>query len=104
MKTFALAAFSLAALAAAPAFAGDVDFSYSRNDLASSARIAALYERMQEKANDACAIYENSGLFAVQYRKQCAEELVSEFVAGVGNDRLTALHEAEHDARLANRG
>lgn len=101
MKILALAA--TFALAAAPALAGDVEFAYSRNDLASSARVAALYERMRDEAERACALYENSGLLAIEYRKACAAGLVDQFVAGVDSDRLTALHEAEHGARLANR-
>ncbi|HNR77608.1 MAG TPA: UrcA family protein [Parvularculaceae bacterium] len=103
MKSLAIAFISAAvlALAASPAFAGDVEFAYSRDDLASSARIAALYERIEEKADRACNVYQNSGLFAVDYKKACAEAVTAELVSGVDNERLTALHEAQHGDRLA---
>ena len=50
MKSLAIAFLPAALLAinTSAAFASDVEFTYSRADLASSSRIAALYERIEE--------------------------------------------------------
>ncbi|MCB2098259.1 MAG: UrcA family protein [Parvularculaceae bacterium] len=103
MKSLAIAFLPAALLAinTSAAFASDVEFTYSRADLASSSRIAALYERIEEKADKACNVYQNSGLFAVDYKKACAAVLTEELVDGIDNERLTALHEAQNADRLA---
>lgn len=102
MKSLAIAVIPAALLiASTPAFAGDVAFSYGRADLASSARIAALYERIEEKAAAACGIYQNSRLFARAYEESCVADLTADLVGGIDNERLTALHEAQHRDRLA---
>lgn len=89
------------ALAVGPVFANDVAFSYSASELRSSSSISALYERMEEKVSNACALYENSGLLGVEYQKACTRELLDELVAGIDNSALTALHEERHSARFA---
>lgn len=106
MKTFAKRFFSAAALASAtlagaPAFAGDVDFAYSASEMRNSAAISDLYERIEEKAWRACAVYENSGLLGIAYQRACAADLMADFVDGIDNAKLTALHEERHGARLA---
>ena len=101
MKTLAIISTALA-FAASPAFAGDVSFSYNRSDLASSARVAALYERIEEKADAACGVYQNSRLFGIAYEKSCSAAVMSEIVAGIDNERLTSLHETQHHERVAN--
>ncbi|MCB2112184.1 MAG: UrcA family protein [Parvularculaceae bacterium] len=103
MKTLAIVS-TVLAIAATPCFAGDVSFSYNRSDLASSARVAALYERIGKKADAACGIYQNSRLFAVAYEESCVAAVTSEIVAGIDNDRLTSLHETQvHNRVAANR-
>lgn len=99
-----IAAIFISALAAAlpaTAFASDVEFAYAARDLSNSASIARLYERLEEKASDACALYENSGLLALQYRRACAAELTAELVAKIGDGTLAALHEERHAGRYA---
>lgn len=106
MKTLAAslipAAFLTAATLAAAA-AGDVSFAYSKGDLASSSSISALYDRMTDKAEQTCAIYQNSHLWGVQYQRACAAVVLDEFVAGIDHPTLTALHEERDGARFAER-
>lgn len=105
MKTFAIrlapVALLVAALATTPAPARDLSFSYIKSDLANSAAISALYERIEKKANSACALYENSGLFGVEYQKACAAPLIDELVSGIDHPALSALHRERNDGRFA---
>jgi len=106
MKTFATrfapaTALLVAALAITPASARDLSLSYTKSDLANSAAISALYERIEKKANSACALYENSGLFGVEYRKACAAPLIEELVSGIDHPTLSALHQERNAGRFA---
>lgn len=104
MKTLIPAASLFASiLAAHPALATDVEFAYSARDLSNSARVAELYDRLAEEADAACDLYENSGLFAVDYRKACAAALTDEIVAKIDSGALTALHEENHSKRFAQK-
>ncbi len=107
MNTFAIRlAPALTLLAAVitttPAFAGDVKFSYSNSDLASSATISALYERIEKKADRACSLYQSSGLLGYQYHKACVAPLIGELVSGIDHPTLTALHQAHTVGQLAD--
>jgi UrcA family protein len=106
MKTLAIrlapaAALLAAAIATTPASAGDVRFSYTKSDLANSAAISALYERIEEKANRACALYQNSNLFGVTYQKACAAPLMDELISGIDHPTLSALHKERSAGRYA---
>lgn len=105
MKTFAICLTAAAALAAAasPASADEgVSFSYRKSDLASSASVADLYERIVSRAERVCEIKGPTvGLYRVRYQKECVSDLVGDFVAGVGSPPLTALHEQRHNERFA---
>lgn len=105
MKTIAArsacAIIAAMSFAAAPAIASEVSFSYAKRDLASSSAITDLYDRIAEKADSACDIYQNSGLLAVNYRRACAAELTDELVANVDHPQLTALH-VERNRRYAD--
>jgi len=103
MKTFAANAAALISIliATGPAIAGDAKFSYSKDDLASSARISALFSRMEAEASKSCKLYQNSGLLGVAYQRACAEGLIAEYVAKIDNPRLTALNEERQAGRFA---
>jgi UrcA family protein len=106
MKTLAKRFASAAALgsmlfSAAPALADDVEFSYAASDLQSSASVAALYERLADKAWRACALYRGSGLWGLHYQVACAEDLMTDFVEGIDDAGLTALHEQQEGERFA---
>jgi len=104
MKTFAASAAALISIliAAGPAAAGDVKFSYSKDDLASSARISSLFIRIEAEATRSCDLYQNSGLLGVAFQRACAEELIAEYVAKIDNPRLTALSEERRAGRFAD--
>jgi UrcA family protein len=103
MKTPAIIFVSAIALAALPgrASAGELEFRYAAGELSSAAGIAALYDRLGDRAADACDIYQNSGLLRLEYRDACAAELTDEIVAKIGDGALVALHERRHAERLA---
>lgn len=103
MKTLAVLVSAAATLGFLPAVAGDVSFSYAAHELSSASSVAGLYDRMAEKASRACALYENSGLFGVQYQRLCAAGLIDDLVAQIGDGDLTALHEARHARFAENR-
>jgi UrcA family protein len=101
-KRFASAAALGAILAGAgTAFAEDIEFSYAASDLRSSASVAALYERLADKAWRACALYRGSGLWGLRYQVACAEDLMTDFVEGIDDAGLTALHEQQEGERFA---
>lgn len=99
MKT--IAAIFTAAAIATPAFADNVEFSYSKSDLATSSAIASLYERIVDKADRAC----NSGVASsVEERRisdECAAGLTAQLVDKVDSAQLTALHEKRRSERVA---
>ncbi len=97
------AAFIAAAAAVGPAAADDVSFAFSRSDLASSSAVSGLYEKIRERSDSACSLYQNSGLLGVEYRKACASALTDELIAGIDDQRLTSLHEERHSARFSAR-
>jgi UrcA family protein len=106
MKTFAIrlapaAVLLVATLAGSPASARDLSLSYTKSDLANSAAISALYERIEKKATSACALYENSGLFGVEYQRACAAPLIEELVSGIDHPTLSALHHERNTGRFA---
>ena len=103
MKMFAALAPAIFLFAAAPpAFASDVSFSYRPGELSSARTVAALYDRLVRKAESACNLNERAGLGVLAARKECVASLTADFVAGVDNSLLTALHEERHADRFAD--
>lgn len=101
MRTFAIAAVSFAILAT-PAFAGDVEFSYARSELESSQTVATLYNRLENRAENACYAGKRGSIAQMRAAEKCADALKSEFVAAIGSQSLTSLHEARHSNRFAS--
>ncbi len=99
-KMLACTAITAASLIAAPAFADQVKFSYKPFELDSPAGIASLYARMESRAEAACAARSPS-ISARRIAQECTEKLLSEFVEGVGNGQLSAVHEAKSEERYA---
>lgn len=103
MKTFArmlAAASCLAAFVAGPAAADDVAFRYDEHDLESSATVARLYVRIEEKVKRACAAH-SPGLTARAYEEACAADLLKDFVTAIDDPALTALFETRAGERYA---
>ncbi|NWG91817.1 MAG: UrcA family protein [Parvularculaceae bacterium] len=86
---------------AEPALADDVAFSYAASDLRNSDTLAALYERLSDRAWRACALYQGSGLLGVDYQEACAADLMTDFIEGIDDPGLSALHEQRGGARFA---
>lgn len=93
MRTFAIFAAASVLLASSPAFADEVKFTYTPNDLATKASVEALYERIEGKAKRVCGVYLRADIQQTLAAKACAAALISDLVAKIGNSALIAEHE-----------
>lgn len=93
----AIAAAALAAFSTA-ASAGEVSFRFHADDLTAP---ADLYERMADAAAAACESSGRKGLWSIRAEKDCAADLLDDFVAGAASPSLTAVHEQSSRERLA---
>ncbi len=87
--------FATAALAATPCFAGEtkdpVKFRFDRTLLSSPHGTAKIYKSMRARATQKCDPRGEKIRSAVE---ACADDLVSQWVAAVDDERLSALHAA----------
>lgn len=97
MKTFAIFAAASTFFAYSQAFADEVTFAYSPNDLATKASVEALYKRIEAKAIRVCGVNLRASLQQTAAAKACAAALVSEFVEKIDNSALIAEHERNSD-------
>ena len=100
MLIAATAASTLVAGFAAPAFAADdVTFSYHKAELQSSWAMHRLYDRINQRAEALCSYTGRVSLEERRLANQCATDLVNDFVDGIDNRALTAMHTDEVGAR-----
>lgn len=104
MKKIASLAFIAALVAAAPASAESVRFSFKSADLNSPASIASLYERLNDFAAASCGSQTRVTLSSLRAEKLCAERLIADLVANIDSPSLSQLHEEDHAARFADAG
>lgn len=92
----AIAVASIAATAAVPAFAADdVTFEFSKQDLSSTTKVAKLYERINARSSQLCSDFRSRTVASIQRAKQCEADLVNDFVSGINDSRLAAMHAGE---------
>lgn len=95
---------SMIALAAAfagfstAAGASDITFRFHASELSDP---EGLYERMSERAEQACALEGRRPLWARKADAACAADLLDDFVAGAASPSLTAVHERSTGDRYA---
>ena len=75
---------------------GKLRVSYSDLDLSSDAGVTVLYGRLQQASELACdtgSLHQKGSLQAARQAEACYEEVLTNLVSKVDNDRLTAIHE-----------
>lgn len=89
LKTASLA-FAMAAVAMPmSAQAETLEFAFKASELESPVTRAALLDRIEQRSLDACR--GSSFVYTMRQRNACADDLVQQFVAAIGNAELTAL-------------
>ena len=99
LRILALAA-SLVAVAA-PASAEEYEFTYSPEDLTTSATRDALLQRIDSFAASACR--PESPLLGASYRAECAADLRAQLVSKIGDDGLMQMAGIAKPAIIASR-
>lgn len=80
------------ALAAAPAFAQDqVQFQYKAEELQTAEGVAALYKRLENRANAACAVDNRAAIYAKTEARRCKKAYIKEVVDRIGHPQLSAI-------------
>lgn len=75
---------------------GKLTVSYADLDLSNEAGVSVLYGRLQQASEMACntgSIQEKGSLKATRSAEACFDEVLSNLVSKIDNDRLTAIHE-----------
>ncbi|MEZ5892368.1 MAG: UrcA family protein [Parvularculaceae bacterium] len=102
VKTISLIAFSTLAFATA-ASADEVKFGYSASELQSTAGAEQVFARMEREATSACeAAVSNRSLQAQKVAKDCADNLINEWVGEVGDARLHQIQAATQTQKIAS--
>jgi len=77
-----------------------VQFSYDTLELSNSASVSALYSRMEASAEEACADRNNPDPIRIKTLiERCESDLVSSWVAAIGDDRLNQRHAQAQSGR-----
>ena len=96
-----LAAAAAVALASNAAIAADHTFSYKAHELQTESGIVDLYNRIENRAKRACTSIGVRPLYVREAQDDCTSQLIDEYVASIGDARLTAFASAAEDALLA---
>lgn len=73
---------------------------YTDADLASEARVAALYEKLQRASRSVCRSLKGTDLHSVRNYRDCYAQALADAVSAVNEQTLTALHN-QPDAKSA---
>lgn len=88
---------------AVEAEAATVTVSIEAFDLSKAQGAQAVYTRLRSAARQVCRNFEGRGLNLRKQHRECVNYALDNAVADVNNARLTALHRAETDVRIAAR-
>ncbi len=97
-SSFALVVAAALAGFATAAGAAEIEFAFHASELSNP---EALYERMAERAEAACATNGRRPIWVQKADEACAADLLDDFVAGAASPTLTALHDRSVRDRLA---
>ncbi len=84
----------LAAPAAAYPLSDRAQFHYNTGELATAKSTAKLYKRLESRAHAACFDASRHSLSVVALKKRCEAQLKAEWVAKIGDNRLSNIHAA----------
>jgi len=99
----AFASLLTAAAFASPASAAEFSFTYRTSELSSSRGVAALYERIDARAEARCA--RHSGAAALVFKRvvaACRDDVMSQLVSAIDHPALSAMHEDAHKERFTS--